>query len=163
MKGTNLEEVRVRGRKRGKEVRGDERGQPFTCRKKKTRCLYWARQVSQLDHPCPCLSIAPCLHCKLHVLSLSLCLCLVLEGDNKVYVFGNLSAKKKNTLGFAPKSLPCSVLIVCLFLGLGFLLNPIGTKSQQAMTLGGLNPSFLIFPCLGSELGFFFFGKRELN
>jgi hypothetical protein len=32
-------------------------------------------------------------------LSLSLSLCLVLEGDNKVYVFGNLNAKKKH-VGF---------------------------------------------------------------
>ena len=127
VKWTNLEEVRVRGRKRGKQVRGDEKRQPFTCGKKKTRCLYWVWKVAQLDHPCPCTSIAPCFHCKLHALSVSLSLCLVLEGDNKVlFFFGESCGRKRWVLLLKSNPLFCSVLF-CLFETLNRLLNPIGT------------------------------------
>ena len=156
VKWANLEEVRVRRRKRGKEVRGDEKGQPFTCGKKKTRCLYWVWKVAQLDHPCPCTSIAPCFHYKLHALSLSLSLSLVLEGDNKVLFFFGESCGRK-TLGFAPKIKPfvlfCSVLFVWNF---EQALKPYRNLKLRAIILGGLNPSpilLLIFPRLGSQLG----------
>jgi hypothetical protein len=51
VKGADLEYMGIRGRKRGKEVRGDKKRQPFTCRKEKRRCFYWARAAAQLQHP----------------------------------------------------------------------------------------------------------------
>ena len=130
VKWANLEEVRVRRRKRGKEVRGDEKGQPFTCGKKKTRCLYWVWKVAQLDHPCPCTSIAPCFHCKLHALSRSLSLSLSLlylrETTKSFSFLGKAVEEKRWVLLLKSNPLFCSVLF-CLFETLNRLLNPIGT------------------------------------
>ena len=90
------------------------------------------------------------------MLSLSLSLSLVLEGDNKVLFFFGESCGRK-TLGFAPKIKPfvlfCSVLFVWNF---EQALKPYRNLKLRAIILGGLNPSpilLLIFPRLGSQLG----------
>lgn len=75
MKRAELEEARVRERERREEVRRDEEGQAFAGGQKQRRRLYLQRAraaAAQLEHSCPRHPVAPCLHCVLHRLSLSL-------------------------------------------------------------------------------------------
>ncbi|EOY31223.1 Uncharacterized protein TCM_038187 [Theobroma cacao] len=71
VKGANMEETGVRGREGREKVRRDEKGQAFTGGEEKRRSLDGGWAAAQVEHTCPCSSVAPCLHGELHALLLT--------------------------------------------------------------------------------------------
>lgn len=69
VKRTELEEVRIRGRERGKKIRRDEIRQSFASREKQGGSFNGGRAVAELKKSGARLAVAPCLHTEFHSVS----------------------------------------------------------------------------------------------